>query len=249
MAEIEYKRFVDLVELSDYAARLCLVQAEEAVAQRGRFLWVLSGGGTPQRLYEQLVQPPYRERMPWEQTFFFWGDERAVPPEAEGSNYRQVKLAILDKVPVPASQIYRIQGELPAHLAAADYAAQLHSLAQVWGEESPFPTFDLVLLGMGEDGHTASLFPGSVSQAERTQPTIAVTAHYQNRPAQRVSLTPLLFNQARQILFLVAGANKAEMVAQILTEQASEDLPASRIRLTNGQLTWLLDQAAARLLP
>lgn len=249
MSQTEYKLFADLAELSEYAGQLCLSLAQEAVAQRGRFLWVLSGGGTPQQLYKRLAQPPYREWMPWGQIFFFWGDERSVPPEADESNYRQAKLAILDEVNVPASHVYRIKGELPPDLAAADYANQLAHVAQLLGEESLLPTFDLVLLGMGEDGHTASLFSGAISKAERTQPTLAVTAHYQNRPAHRVSLTPMLFNQARHLLFLVTGANKAEMVARILLGEADEKLPASRIHPTDGHLTWLLDSAAARLLP
>jgi 6-phosphogluconolactonase len=165
--------------------------ARQAVAARGAFFVALAGGSTPRPLYRRLVD---LDALPWPETHVFWGDERTVPPDHPESNYHQARELLLDHVPVPAAQVYRIQGELDPVSAAEAYAQTLLAAAAA-GEA--WPRFDLVLLGLGSDGHTASLFPGSTYPVEEMQPTVAVSADYGNRPAGRVSLTPPVFNSAR----------------------------------------------------
>ena len=245
-AMIELKVFNSKRELATAAADLVLATALEALALRGQFLWALSGGGTPQGLYETLVQAPYREQFPWAETHFFWGDERAVPPDDQGSNYLQAKLAIFDQVVIPAENIHRIPGELTPEWGALAYAG---TLALTAGPAEKWPKFDLILMGMGGDGHTASLFPGQYSEVERTMPAMAVTANYQDRPANRVSLTPMILNQARKALFLVTGRSKAEALAAVL-EGDPDPLtwPAQRIQLRDGTTHWYTTDGAADLL-
>lgn len=231
--------FPDKETLSQAAARLFSRIAHDAVQAHGRFSIVLSGGSTPRRLYQILSQMP---ELPWEQTHVFWGDERLVPPDDPGSNYGQAKAVLLDCVPIPPENIHRMKGELAPDTAVADYTAQLRQFTpgQLW------PRFDLVLLGMGSDGHTASLFPGPVSEAERTQPVIAVTAHYDGRPAQRITLTPLVFNDAAHILFLVTGADKTDALTAVLQNPPQpEKYPVQRIQPRDGSLTWFIDNAAS----
>jgi len=233
--------FKDLPELSLAAAKLFVDSAAQAITARGRFLTALSGGGTPKPLYELLARLPYRNQIDWSKVHVFWGDERCVSRDDPGNNYYQAKQSLFDHVSLPADNIHRIVSELEPEDAAKDYARVLENFA-----ETPYewPRFDLVLLGMGDDGHTASLFPGS--QVDVTSPTIAVTANYQDRPAKRVSLTPLVFNTARRVVFLAVGKSKAETLANILNgEYHPELLPAQRIRPTDGDLIWLVDEAAA----
>ncbi len=207
----------------------------------------LSGGSTPAPLFQLLAQPPYKDSIPWNKTHFYWADERCVPPEDAESNYGQAWQNLLSKVPVAQQNIHRVLGELEPKTAAQDYVIQLKQNstgALAW------PVLDCVLLGMGADGHTASLFPGQVNPAETTTPAIAVTADYEGRPANRVTLTPLVFNTARHVLFLVTGENKAQALSKVLHGTSDPlRLPAQRIRPVNGEITWLIDQAAASLLP
>ena len=233
--------FDDLDALSRAAASLFMETAARAISQRGRFLVALSGGSTPVGLYELLAQAPYRQQMDWEQVHVFWGDERCVPVEDAENNYRQARDTLLSRVPIRAQNIHRIRSELEPAAAAEDYARVLKRFA---GAALDWPRFDLVLLGMGEDGHTASLFPGSAVQL--STPTLGVTAHYQDRPANRVTLTPLVLNAARRIIFMVSGAGKAQTIANVLYgEYQPERLPAQRIRPTAGELIWMLDSPAA----
>lgn len=245
MAEPIVQVFQDLDTLSRVAAERFAAIATEAVETRGRFIVALCGGGTPQTLYRLLAQLPYRDRLPCAQTHFFWGDERCVPPDHSENNYGQVQLALLSRLAIPPENIHRVKGELEPALAAQEYAAELRHLAR--GDEGlAWPRFDLVLLGMGSDGHTASLFPGPVTAAELYQPTLAVTAHYQGRPANRVTLTPSVFNSARNILFLVTGADKAEALAAVLTGPFDpEHWPAQRIQPERGSVVWFINEAAA----
>jgi len=201
------------------------------------FTIALSGGGTPRGLYEMLAAPPYREQIPWQRMHVFWGDERCVPPDHPGSNYRMAREALLDHVPIPAHNVHRIHGELGTEAAAQAYNAKLRAF---FG--APWPTFDLVLLGLGNDGHTASLFPGSDALKETARPAVGVTAHYENRPAQRVTLTLPAINAARQVLFLAAG--KAGIVQAVLNEPDA-GYPAQRVRPTTGELFWLVDPIEA----
>lgn len=239
--------FPDVETLSHAAAAQFTFLVQQKSRDDRPFMVALNGGGTPQRLFELLGQSPYREQINWEVVHIFWGDERCVPPDAPGSNYGQAWQAWLRHVPIPATNIHRIQGELTPHAAAADYTIQLKAFSQ---GESPWPVFDLILLGMGDDGHTASLFPGAMTPEQQIQPVLAVTAAYEGRPAHRITLTPLVFNQARHIWVMVTGAKKARIVAAALHgPHQPEHLPMQRIQPEQGKLTWMLDDAAAAQLP
>jgi len=233
--------YKDLQELSVAAADLFVDKAAHAIATYGRFLIALSGGSTPKPLYKLLTQSPFRDRIDWDKLHFFWGDERCVSRDNPGNNYFQAKQSLFDYIPVPEDNIHRIISELDPIDAAKDYVRVLKDFAESLYD---WPRFDLVLLGMGDDGHTASLFPGS--PVDVTSPTVAVTANYQDRPAKRVSLTPLVFNTARCVVFLAVGKEKAETLAKILNgEYHPQLLPAQRIRPTDGEIIWLIDEAAA----
>ncbi len=235
--------FVDKAALCRGAADRFLQIAREAVAKNGRFLVALSGGSTPLGLFRQLSQPPFVNELPWQQTHVFWGDERLVPPNDAGSNYKQAHDVLLNKVNIPSPQIYRALGELTPAEAVTDYANKLKMLAEPNRE---WPQFDLVLLGMGSDGHTASLFPGPISTRETTAPIMAVTADYDGRPAHRITFTPLVINDAQHVIFLVAGENKkAALTAVRFGPPNPEKWPAQRIQPHSGRLTWLVDVAAA----
>jgi 6-phosphogluconolactonase len=226
--------------ISRAAAQLFIESASQAIAQRGRFLAALSGGNTPMGLYHRLAAAPERDQVDWSRTYYFWGDERCVPPDDAGSSYGQARQALLDKVPIPAHNIQRVESGLEPGEAARDYARRLREFA---APSLDWPRFDLVLLGMGDDGHTASLFPGSPVEVESA--VLAVTAQYQDRPANRVTLTPPVFNAARRILFLVNGASKADTLAKVLLgDYHPGNLPAQRIDPTGGEAIWLVDAAA-----
>jgi 6-phosphogluconolactonase len=235
------KAFLDKGKLAHFAAAQFVTQAQRAVAQRGQFLAAISGGGTPAPLYDLLAHEPYKQQVPWSQTHIFWGDERCVLPDQPGSNYKQAKEALLDLVPLSDKKIYRIHGELDPQDAAQEYADQLLVFASGGYR---WPQFDLVLLGMGADGHTASLFPGS--SPESNKPTMAVTAQYQGRPANRVTLTSGVFNHAELILFLVTGAEKKKALSTVLEGKYDPvHWPAQRIQPSNGEVMWLVDSEAA----
>lgn len=237
--------FPDLNKLSLLAAELFLQAAQEAVARNGRFLAALSGGGTPQAVYRLLSQPPYADQLPWAQTHLFWGDERLVPPDDPESCYGMTAHLLLNHVPIPPENIHRARGEVDVATAVADYQ---HQLAQ-WGNGSSWPCFDLVLLGMGHDGHTASLFPGPIHPKEKITSVISAVADYDGRPAQRISLTPAVFNDGRHILFLATGEKKAKALFEVLEGRPNpETWPAQRIVPRDGRVTWLVDRAAAALL-
>jgi 6-phosphogluconolactonase len=242
--KLEIKIFKDLEVLSHEAAFLFHKLSAKAVEERGQFLVSLNGGSTPNRLF-QLLGTEYQTKVEWDKVHIFWGDERCVPPGEPGSSYGQACDAFLSHVTIPDSNIHRVKGELQPAEASMDYALTLSRFAS-----SPlaFPIFDLVYLGMGEDGHTASLFPGS--PVEVTEPTLPVTAHYQDRPANRVTLTQLVFDRARTVAFMATGDRKANTLAEVLSERYNPSLyPAQRIRPRNGKLLWLVDEAAAGKLP
>ena len=236
--------FKDLEELSRAAANIFVEQASQSIAERNRFLVSLNGGSTPTRLF-QLLATDYREKVDWNKVHVFWGDERCVPPDDSGSSYGQARDILLSHVLIPNSNIHRIQGEFGPAEASKDYSLTLKGFATPPLE---WPRFDLVYLGMGEDGHTASLFPGSpVDVIERTMP---VTVHYQDRPANRVTLTPIVFNEARMIVFMATGEKKALTLAEVLSERYNPALyPAQRIDPESGRLIWLVDESAASKLP
>ncbi len=240
----EIRIFKDLEKLSKDAADLFIELAANAIAQRGRFLVALNGGSTPVRLF-QLLANEYKDKVEWSNVHVFWGDERCVPPDDPGSSYGQARDLLLSHVPLPDSNIHRVKGDLGPAEASKEYSLTLKEFASPPFE---FPRFDLVYLGMGEDGHTASLFPGS--PVEMTEPTVPVTAHYQDRPANRVSLTPIVFNQARVVAFMATGEKKAVTLAEVLSDRYNPELyPAQRISPQNGQLLWLVDEESASKLP
>jgi 6-phosphogluconolactonase len=237
--------FTNKKDLARAAAELFSTLATEAVAERGRFSVALAGGSTPQALFSILAAPPYITDLPWPSSHIFWGDERLVPPDDPGSNFYHAAKLLLNHIDIPPANIHRVKGELSAAEAVEGTIEQLQHFAE---DNRQWPRFDLVLLGMGGDGHTASLFPGSPA----LEPDVfvkPVTAVYENRPAQRITLTPALFNDARQILFLVTGANKAEALAAVLQDPPDwEKWPAQRIQPNSGVTTWFVDQEAASLL-
>ncbi len=233
--------FADDATFNQAAARLLTTLAQEAVAKNGRFSIALSGGGTPAGVYQLWGERPFVTEMPWDNTHLFWGDERLVPPTDPGSNYAQVANLLLKNAPIPPENIHRAKGELAMEAAVADYTRQLQNFTPL----CTAPMLDVVLLGMGSDGHTASLFP--YSPLRQPEMVIGVTANYDGRPAQRISFTPALINCAQHVIFLVKGSGKADVLQKVLYGPYQPDkLPAQRIQPTFGTLTWLVDQAAAQ---
>lgn len=228
--------------LAHRAAAILADSAAEAIASRGRFSIALSGGSTPRSLYGLLAEEPYREQIPWSGVHLFWGDERCVPLDERISNYGLAHEALISRVAIPSENVHRILGELRPLRAARAYERELQDFFC-----GPLPRFDLVLLGLGEDGHTASLFPGSPVLDERERLAMSATGDYRGRPLERVTLTLQAINTARHVLFLVAGHAKAHIVQDVL-EGPGGYYPAQRIQPTAGQVTWLLDEAAANLL-
>ena len=240
----EIRIFKDLESLSHDAAHIFIEQAANSITERGRFLVALNGGNTPERLF-QLLANEFKNKVDWKNVHVFWGDERCVPPDDPGSCYGQAWDLLLSHVPIPEANIHRIKGELEPAEASRDYALTLR------GFNSPpldVPRFDLVYLGMGEDGHTASLFPGS--PVDITELTMPVTAQYQDRPANRVTLTPAVFNSARMVAFMATGEKKAVTLAEVLSDRYNpEPYPAQRINPKDGNLIWLVDEDVASKLP
>jgi len=233
--------FDDPAALADAAALAIVHEAVAAVAARGRFLIALAGGATPRETYSRLARPPHDAAMPWRRTYAFFGDERWVPPDHPQSNFRMAHEALLSKVPIPPDQVFRMgcEGDDP-EAAAAAYA---RTMAEVFGaRRGEVPRFDLILLGMGIDGHTASLFPGSPALREVFRTVAAVHAAAAAIP-QRLTLTFPVLNAAACVTFLVAGAEKARAVRSVLAEGAL--LPAGLVRPQDGRLVWMLDRAAA----
>jgi 6-phosphogluconolactonase len=228
----------DLAELSGRAAELFTSTAYDSIAAEGVFNVALSGGSTPKALYTRLASEGESESTAWLRTNVFWSDERCVPPTDEQSNYRMAKEALLDHVPVPPQQVHRMRGEDDPNIAAQAYAA---TLAQHLAERDY--RFGLILLGMGDDGHTASLFPHSPALDETEK---LVVAPFVNKlRVSRLTLTLPLINRASNIIFLVSGATKADTLQLILEGDADgRALPASLVQPTNGKLIWLVDEAA-----
>ena len=236
--------FDDAAALAEAAAQAIAECAEAAVAARGRFMVALAGGSTPRTTYERLAQPPLCDRMPWDRTWIFFGDERGVTPDHPDSNYRMANEALLSKVPIPVAQIARIRGEAEdPETAATEYGQRLSKVFEC--KRGGLPRFDLILLGMGVDGHTGSLFPGSPVLKEVFRPVAAVHASAASIP-QRFTFTLPVINTAARVMFLVAGGEKAKVLKAVLNEPTSA-LPAALVHPTDGRLTWLLDRAAAAL--
>lgn len=246
--QIEYIVEPDGSALARRAAEQLVDIAEEAVAKRGRARIAISGGSTPKAAFQLLADPgqPFLKRMPWEKLDLYWVDERTVPPDHPESNYRMTREAMLDRVPLKPEQIHRMEGELEPDVAASRYESLLRNTFRLEGAETP--RFDLVQLGMGDDGHTASLFPHTEALHEMGR---LVTANQvPQKDTWRVTLTWPVINQGSSVFFLIGGKNKAELVKEVFTGQRDpERLPSQLIWPSGGILTLVLDRDAAALLP
>ena len=227
---------------ADHFTRL----AGESVARAGRFTLALAGGSTPERLYALLAVEPYRSCIPWGATHVFWGDERCVPPGHAESNYRMATKTLIRHVPIPREQIHRMRGENPdVDQASAEYERELREAFGL--QAGGIPRFDLILLGMGRDGHAASLFPGSPALREVTR--LVVAPYVDRLQTYRLTLTLPVLNAAREALFLVSGRDKALMLRSVLDGPRGTDPPPARlVSPRDGIVTWLIDLDAAHLL-
>jgi 6-phosphogluconolactonase len=237
--------FEDPRALAQAAAGEFRARAEAAIARAGRFTVALSGGTTPRLLFDELATEPYRS-LGWERVHVFWADERAVPPDHPASNFGAADRALLVPVGVPAANVHRMRGEdAEPERAARDYEGTLRAFFGVSGGQAP--RLDLVLLGMGPDGHTASLFPGSPALRERGR--LVVAPRVERLGAWRITLTLPVLDAARCVIFSVAGADKAPTLARVLEGPRDPDaLPAQAVAPQEGELVWLVDAAAAALL-
>jgi 6-phosphogluconolactonase len=231
--------YPDAEAVSHAAAAYFVRLSRQAVARQGFFTVVLSGGSTPKRVHELLAQAPYRDQVDWQKVHVFWGDERCVPLDHPQSNAKMAFDTLLNHVPVPREQIHVMAGELPPAQSAAQYEAVLLNYFP-----DGMPVFDLLFLGMGDDGHTASLFPGTVALQEKTH---WVKDNYVEKlNTYRITLTAPAINQADAIVFLVAGAGKAQVLHEVLEgPYQPERLPSQLIRPANCEAFWLIDTAAA----
>ena len=245
MAGIPMKKLVvcsDAEELNRRAAEQFVRLATESVAASGRFTVALSGGSTPRALYSLLAGETFQPLVPWSKVYFFWGDERCVPPDDSESNYGMARVTMLEKVPVPKENVYRVPTENGnAQRVAAEYERTLRIFFGF--NEGQQPRFDLILLGLGEDGHTASLFPGTAALEE----TGTVTSNdIQRLETPRITLTLPAMNEAAHIVFLVSGSSKALVLKEVLEGQDQPTrLPAQSIQPVQGELLFLVDRAAA----
>ena len=246
--KIDYFVEPDGAALAARAARHFVEVAEAAVAARGRARVAISGGSTPKVTFGLLADAagPWLKRMPWDKLDLYWVDERCVPPDHPDSNYRMTREAMLDHVPLAPGQIHRMEGELEPEAAAARYESELRNSFRLEGAETP--RFDLIALGMGPDGHTASLFPHSAAINEMSR--LATANHVENKDAWRITLTWPVINQGASVFFLIGGADKAQVLKEVMMgPRDPERLPSQLIRPSGGILTLLLDKAAAALLP
>lgn len=239
----QFRIVADEEALSREAAETFAQLAQQQAQVEGRFSVALAGGATPRRLYELLAREPYRSRVPWASVHIFWGDERWVPADHPDSNFHMANELLLTQVPLPAINIHRVPtGHGDPASAAATYEHTLRAFFEL--EDGTWPAFDLVLLGLGEDGHIASLFPKSKALGESKHSVIATEGGHPNLP--RVSLTLPVLNHAKHLVWLVAGTKKASIVWEVLEGvERQEELPAQQVRLSRGITLWLLDRAAA----
>ena len=234
----------DLQALYVHAAEEITHFAGDAICTHGEFTLCLSGGSTPAATYE-LMATRFKLSVDWKEVQFFWGDERCVPPTDPASNYEMANRTMLSKLALNPSQIHRIRGEDTPAGAARDYEEELRSFFGLGDED--FPRFNLVLLGLGDNAHTLSLFPGDPAIHERER--LAIAAKVDAPEPHRVTLTAPVVNNAARVMFVVGGALKAQAVKDVLEGPRDPDrFPAQLIQPTDGELVWLLDKSAARLL-
>ena len=244
----EIRTHPSLEDLSRAAAEYICEIAEGAIKERGIFTFVLSGGTTPRLLYEELAKEPYASRVDWQHTHLFWGDERCVPSDNPDSNFSLALQTLISKVDVPPSNIHRIPAATGSPKpVAAEYETTLREFFQATAGSDPstsFPSFDLVLLGIGVDGHTASLFPGDSALEERTSWVVAVEGSNASPPVPRITLTLPVINEAKWVLFLVSGSNKLKVLREILNNPHTAIYPAAHVRPA-GKLLWFIDEGLA----
>jgi 6-phosphogluconolactonase len=245
MSQESREIYPDANVLAKAAAVDLLRLAQESVAARGIFTLSLAGGSTPRKLYSLLATDPDFRDFPWDKTHLFFGDERHVPPTHTDSNYLMVSSTLLESGKVPQSHVHRIRAEMPdANAAAADYDVEMHAFFTPAMRLGDFPRFDAVLLGMGPDGHTASLFPGSKGLEEKERWVIANWVEKFN--SARITFTFPVLDAARKVLLLIAGADKAPTISEVLgTKKETLTYPVQRVKPVDGAKVWLLDSAAA----
>ena len=235
--------FPDLEALSHAAATLFAGACKQSTQSNGRFAVAISGGSTPRRFYELLGSDRYAPAIDWRHVYLFWVDERCVPREDDRGNFKLAFDTFLGKVPVPGENLHRIKGEASPERSAGEYEAVLRAF---FGS-SVIPAFDLIVLGVGEDGHTASLFPGSPALEEDRR--LAVAVRNESLEIDRITLTLPVLNAARQVVFLVEGIAKANALQRVLEGPDSKGIyPAALVCPAKGSVTWLIDEAAASLL-
>lgn len=229
--------YSDAVALAAAACDLVVECSRDSIERHGAFRWALSGGTTPERTYRMLAEPESSGAVDWDRVHIYWGDERAVPPDDPTSNFRMANDALLSRVPIPSSHVHRIEAELPPEEAATRYGRLLRDELE--------SGFDLAFLGLGTDGHTASLFPGSPALEETSHRCVA---HYEPSVGMwRITVTPRVFNASCTVACLVEGSEKSEIVNRALNPQAESPLlPVQRIRPSRGRMLWLLDSLAGR---
>ena len=232
--------------LAQAAAEVFAKYAADGVAARGVARIAISGGSTPKRMFALLAEEPFRSQIDWGKLRLYWVDERCVPPDHADSNYRMTREQLLSKVPLAEENVFRMEGELDPEDAASRYEATLRNTFRLEGAEAP--AFDLVLLGMGDDGHTASIFPNT--SAIDAMGTLVAANHVPQKDSWRITLTWPVINHGRRVVFLIEGGAKAEVLHEVLLGGYDPDrLPAQLIRPENGQIGLLLDAEAAKRLP
>jgi 6-phosphogluconolactonase len=229
--------------LAKQAAEIFVAGARGSIDKTRPFTVAISGGSTPRRMHKMLAAEPYIQDIPWQKSHIFWVDERCVPLDSPESNYGAAKKDFIDKVPIPQTHVHWITGEPSPRVSAKEYQKTLKDFFSF--ETADIPRFDLIFLGMGTDGHIASLFPGQKSLYEKENLVVAVKGGNPN--VNRITMTFPLLNQARRIVFIIAGKEKSRIVQKVLKDSKIQ-LPAHRIQPLNGQVTWLLDRGAAALL-
>src|SRR5437588_12560497 len=225
-------------EAAQYMVRI----AQESIVSHGRFTCALSGGSTPKKLYGLLASEPYRSQIDWALVELFWSDERCVPPDDAESNYHMAQQVLLSKIPIPADQVHRMSADQPDRDAASQTYTE--EMQRTFGTNG-IPNFDLIQLGMGPEGHTASLFPHQPSLHEQQRLVMPVSVP--KPPPERLTFTPPILNAARNVLFLVTGADKADALHAVLEgEYNPDEYPAQIVRPASGEVTWMVDAAAAK---
>jgi 6-phosphogluconolactonase len=236
----------DREALNHEAATRFVALARRAIEDRGRFMVALSGGSTPKALFELLATDEWRDQVDWSRTHLFWGDERHVPQDHADSNYRMTREALLSKVEIPAENIHRVETEAGAPDEVA--AAYERTLREAFGLGADgVPRFDLIHLGLGDDGHTASMFPGTNAMHENERLVVAVWV--EKFKSNRITTTPVVLNNAAEVQFLISGASKKDVVPQVIRGAYEPDrLPSQTVRPTDGALRFILDRDAAETL-